>query len=143
MIRYTSSLEGIAPEGLTGFFAGWPSPPTPETHLEILRGSSHVVLAVDSGRVVGFVTAISDGVQSAHIPLLEVLPDWQGQGIGGELTRRMLAALGEFYAIDLVCDPDLSPFYAKYGMREAGAMVVRNYSRQSGRAPSGGETETP
>ena len=34
----------------------------------------------DAGRVVGFVTAISDGVLSAYIPLLEVLPEYQGAG---------------------------------------------------------------
>ena len=81
---YTSSLEGITPEQLEGFFFGWPNPPSPRTHPRILKGSSHVVLGLDGERVVGFVNAISDGVLSAYIPLLEVRPPYQGRGVGSE-----------------------------------------------------------
>jgi ribosomal protein S18 acetylase RimI-like enzyme len=134
-IRYIESLDGIRPELLGGFFVGWPSPPTPETHLEILHGSSHVVLAIDegSGSVVGFVTAVSDGLLSGYIPLLEVLPSHRGRGIGGELMRRMMERLADLYMVDLVCDSDLEAFYERLGMRPAHAMVVRRHERQSGR----------
>jgi ribosomal protein S18 acetylase RimI-like enzyme len=137
-IRYTCTTEGVTPQQLDGFFEGWPNPPSPEAHLRLLEGSDHVVLAVDGdrGRVVGFITAISDGVLSAHIPLLEVLPAYRGAGIGSELVRRMLAQLQDLYAIDLICDTDVQPFYARLGMRPAPAMMVRNYERQSGSSPS-------
>ena len=73
---------------LQGFFVGWPNPPQPEQHLTLLQQSSHVVIAkTDDGQVVGFVTAISDGVVAAHIPLLEVLPDFQRQGVGSRRCR--------------------------------------------------------
>jgi ribosomal protein S18 acetylase RimI-like enzyme len=135
-IRYCSTTEGITPERLQGFFVGWPNPPSPETHLRLLDNSDHTVLAVDrdTGQVVGFITAISDGVLTAHIPLLEVLPECRGAGIGSELVRRMLEQLGDLYAIDLLCDADVQPFYARLGMRPAQAMMVRNYARQSGAA---------
>jgi ribosomal protein S18 acetylase RimI-like enzyme len=134
MIRYTTSLEEIRPEMLTGFFVGWPNPPSSETHLRILRNSSHVVLAVDdaAGRVVGFVTALSDGILSAYIPMLEVLPDYKGQGVGTELIRRMMTHLKSLYMVDTVCDPELRSFYEQCGMRAATAMIVRNYDRQAG-----------
>jgi ribosomal protein S18 acetylase RimI-like enzyme len=93
----------------------------------LLRGSSHVVLARDGRRVVGFITAISDGVLSAYIPLLEVLPDHQGRGIGKELTRRLLAQLEGLYMVDLSCDEDLVPFYEPLGlMRLDAALGIRN-----------------
>jgi ribosomal protein S18 acetylase RimI-like enzyme len=127
VIEYTDSLDGVEPEHLEGFFVGWPSLPTPERHLEILRGSSAVVLAREGERVVGFVTAISDGVLSAYIPLLEVLPDCQGRGIGSELIRRLLAKLGDLYMIDLQCDEELDPFYSRLGFQSFGrAMGIRN-----------------
>ncbi len=134
MITYTTSLEGITPDNLRGFFVGWPQPPTPETHLRLLRGSSQVVLALDdtTGSVVGFITAVSDGVLSAYIPLLEVLPAYQHQGIGGELVRRLLDDLRHLYMIDLVCDPDMQPFYERFGLRSYHAMLKRNYDRQAG-----------
>jgi ribosomal protein S18 acetylase RimI-like enzyme len=92
-----------------------------------LRGSSHVVLACDGRRVVGFVTAISDGVLSAYIPLLEVVPEYQHRGIGRELTRRLLAQLDGLYMIDLSCDEDVVPFYERLGLeRLDAAMGLRN-----------------
>ena len=91
--------------------------PSPERHLALLRGSHAVELALEGDAVVGFVTAISDGVLSAFIPLLEVLPAYQHQGIGTELVRRLLLQLDDFYMIDLCCDSDLEPFYSALGFQ--------------------------
>jgi len=134
MVKYVYDLGSIQAEQLQGFFVDWPNPPKPDTHLKLLHGSSHVVLAVDeaNGRVVGFITAISDGVLSAYIPLLEVLPEWKGRGIGQELTRRMLDELRHLYMIDLLCDTELQSFYRRLGMLPATGMMIRNYDRQSG-----------
>jgi ribosomal protein S18 acetylase RimI-like enzyme len=127
-VEYTDRLEGIEPSRLEGFFAAWPNPPSPERHLELLRGSAAVVLARDGEQVVGFVNAISDGVLSAYIPLLEVLPDYQGRGIGSELVRRLVATLQSLYMIDLCCDAELEPFYRRLGFRTLDrGMGIRNY----------------
>ena len=134
MIRYTDTIEGIGADALHGFFEGWPNPPTPSRHLDLLRGSAHVWLAIDddSGAVVGFVNALSDGVLSAFVPLLEVLPSHRGRGIGAELVRRMTATLGDLYAIDVVCDDDVAPFYERLGYTRYGAMIRRDYANQGG-----------
>ena len=134
MISFTDSVEGITPDQLDGFFVGWINPPSTETHLKLLVNSDHLVLAIDdeTGSVVGFVTAISDGVLAASIPLLEVLPAYQGQGIGTELMRRTLEKLSGLYAIDLMCDPELQPFYSRLGMIPSSGMIIRHYTRQSG-----------
>ena len=134
MIRYLNTANGIRPNQLSGFFDGWPSPPTPETHLAIMSGSYRVVLALDDDRdtVVGFITAVSDGVLAAYIPLLEILPPYRRRGIGRELVTRMQEELGELYMVDLVCDEAMEPFYASLGMKPAHAMSVRRYDRQSG-----------
>ena len=135
-MRFITSVDHISPSQLHGFFVGWPNPPSPETHLAILRRSDAVVLAVDdeSGQVIGFVNALSDGVLSAFIPLLEVLPAYQGRGIGSELVRRLLAQLSDLYAVDLLCDADVQPFYARLGLQPAQGMMLRRYERQAGRA---------
>ena len=110
-VVYTESLDGISPASLRGFFVGWPFHPAPETHLRILEGSDHVILALDeeSRQVVGFINALTDGVLVGYIPLLEVLPEYQGRGIGSELVRRMQARLGYLFGIDLLCDPEMQP----------------------------------
>jgi len=133
-VDYRADADGIHPDQLAGFFEGWPDPPSPGTHLRILRGSSHVVVAVDpaAGRVVGFVTAVSDGVLAAYLPLLEVLPAYRGRGIGSELVRRVLDTLRDHYMVDVVCDPDVVPFYQRLGLRAATGASVRRFERQSG-----------
>ena len=138
-VRFTTSLEGITAEDLTGgFWVGWPAPPSPKTHLQMLHGSDSVVLAVHDGAppgsppVVGFVNAIGDGVLAAYLPYLEVLPAWQGQGIGSELVRRILAALAPRYMVDLVCDEELVPFYERLGLVPYRAMIRRDRSALQG-----------
>ncbi len=144
-IQFLTSVEHIQAHQLQGFFVDWPNPPSPETHLRLLRQSDEVVLALDqeTGQVVGFVTALTDRVLSAYIPLLEVLPVYQGQGIGQELMQRMLQRLRELYMVDLVCDPALVPFYQALGMQPATAMILRRYERQAGPAPKGSGGDEP
>jgi ribosomal protein S18 acetylase RimI-like enzyme len=134
MISYLDSAEGITSDQLDGFFVGWPDPPSPATHAKLLVSSDYIVLAVDdeTGNVVGFITAISDGVLAVFIPLLEVLPAYRGRGIGSELVRRMLDKLSAYYAVDLACDLELQSFYDRFGMKPSTGMYTRNYERQSG-----------
>ncbi|MCK4871755.1 MAG: GNAT family N-acetyltransferase [Phycisphaerales bacterium] len=132
--RYTDSLDAITPNMLTGFFEGWPNPPSPATHLQILRSSAHIVLAIDDerNRVIGFINAISDGILSAYIPLLEVLPEHRRQGVGTELVSRMLGTFHDLYMIDLTCDPGTQPFYESCGMMRSTGMMCRDFAHQSG-----------
>jgi GNAT superfamily N-acetyltransferase len=134
MIRYTDDVEEIFSSAaqLVGFFVGWPTHPSPERHEQILRGSSKVWFVFNGERCVGFINALSDGVFYAYIPLLEVLPEYQGRGIGAELVRRMDETLKDHYALDLVCDPSLAPFYQRGGFIEYTAMIKRRYERQRG-----------
>ncbi len=131
MVVYRDEVSTLTADRLGGgFFEGWPNPPTPERHLAHLRGCEAVELAVDeaSGNVVGYVSALGDGVSVAFIPLLEVLPAWRGQGIGTELMRRMLARLGDRLAVDLVCDEDVVPFYQRLGGTPGRAVLWRRRS---------------
>lgn len=91
------------------------------------------MLAIDNSdhKVVGFINAIGDGIMSAYIPLLEVLPEYRGQGIGSQLVRRMLDKLKNLYMVDLTCDPELQSFYLRLGMRRSVGMMIRNFDRQS------------
>ena len=134
MMIYKNALDGITSDRLNGFFVDWPNPPSPETHLKLLKNSSKVVIAFDetTNQVVGFITAISDGVLSAYIPLFEVLPEFKNKGIGKELVNRMLKELDHIYMIDLCCDDDLVPYYDKFGMMKTNGMIFRNYKMQAG-----------
>ncbi len=135
-VEYFHTLDGILPEQLTGFFEGWPNPPSPSTHLTLLRNSDEVVLAVDtaSGNVIGLITVLTDRVLSAFIPLLEVRADFRENGIGAELVRRATAQVQSLYMVDLLCDETVQPFYESLGFTYATGACLRCYENQSGQA---------
>lgn len=130
--RYTEELDGLKMG--QGFFEGWPNPPNEQIHRKILKGSYLSLVAVDTDKrcIVGFINAISDGVLSAYIPLLEVLPAYRKQGIGALLVKRVLDELSHIYMVDLCCDQELQDYYARLGMVKSHGMILRNYQAQGG-----------
>ncbi|WP_330274522.1 GNAT family N-acetyltransferase [Lentzea sp. NBC_00516] len=128
MISYSTDLSGLTEADLAGFFVGWPTPPSPAQHLAVLRGSYRVVIARSQDEVAGFVNMISDGVLTAFVPWLEVRPSFQGQGIGTELMRRIVAEAAHLYSVDLTCDDSLRPYYERLGMSALTGMGLRNRS---------------
>ncbi|MFF2654528.1 GNAT family N-acetyltransferase [Streptomyces sp. NPDC058045] len=136
VIRYVEDMTEVDEGMLGGFFVGWPRGASVAQHLAVLRGSFRAVVAVDegTGRVVGFVNLISDGVLTAAIPWLEVLPAYQRRGIGAELVRRVLVGTEGFYSVDLLCDGPLLPYYERFGM-----VPVQGAALRRGAALEGGD----
>lgn len=128
--QYNETMDSL--EIADGFFDGWPNPPSKVVHRQILNNSYMSFVAIDEGRIIGFINVISDGVLSAYIPLLEVVDAYKGQGIGTRLVEKVIEAMRDLYMIDVACDDDVVPFYAKFDMMRGNAMSVRNYGRQSG-----------
>jgi GNAT superfamily N-acetyltransferase len=89
-------------------------------------------LDTTTGTIVGFITAITDRVLAAYIPLLEILPEYQHQQIGKTLVMKMLEQLSRYHMVDLPCDTNLQPFYEQFGMQCATGMFFRNYDKQTG-----------
>lgn len=129
MIKYTTNINNINETNLGGFFVGWAAPLDTNKHYELLKNSTFIVQAIDDERdkVVGFITALSDMVNSSFIPLLEVLPEYQKRGIGRELVERMLGLLDNINCVDLMCDEDMQSFYQKFDMLKSRGMVIRRY----------------
>ncbi|MEX1378349.1 MAG: GNAT family N-acetyltransferase [Eubacteriales bacterium] len=124
-IKYQNTLENISPKMLDSFCVGWSKPLDGEKIFAILENSYKFSLAMDNKKVVGFVQAISDKVKFAFIPMLEVLPEYQGKGIGTELMKNILSQLECIDNIDLICDAELQPYYEKLGMMKYTGMVIR------------------
>lgn len=133
-IRISTRLDGITASQLEGgFWEGWPSHPAPDRHLELLHASLAVAVALDGDEVVGFATAVGDGILCAYIPLLEVLPSHRGYGIGTRLITALIDELAPCYMIDAACDDDVVPFYHRLGFTRTNAMIRRDYTFQAGR----------
>ena len=54
------------------------------------------------------------------------MPEYQGQGIGQELLRRIVSELDGMYSIDLACDEHLIGYYERLGFVQGTAMIMRN-----------------
>jgi len=128
MIKYIDRTDMLKPHQLRNFFQNWTSPPNPEIHLKILQNSYKCWLAFDENKCVGFINAISDHVFYSFIPLLEVLPEYQGKGIGTKLVKLMLESLRDMYAVDLICEENLVGFYSKFEFERCVGLVKRNFT---------------
>jgi ribosomal protein S18 acetylase RimI-like enzyme len=131
MITYIENIDGITPKRLEGLLAHWDFVPSQDTLLQVLRGSSHILIALDSETrdVLGYITALSDGVSCGYISHLEVRATHRNKGIGTQLVRRMLAKLQSLYGIYLGCAPALEEFYEKLGFQKMTAMSNRKRNR--------------
>lgn len=70
-----------------------------------------------NGRLVGFCRAITDGRFLAVILDVVMEPELRGRGGGQRLMEAMLGRpeLAAVDSIELVCQPDLVPFYERFG----------------------------
>jgi len=132
-IRFSNDCSTLSLSQLSGFFQEWPSPPPAETLLRILQRSSYSVIATEDStfQVVGYIVALSDGMISAFVPMLEVLPPYRHQGIGSALVRRMMNNLKSLPVIDLVCNVTLSSFYRGQDFSRYFAKVQYQYCPNS------------
>lgn len=127
MISYRDRVDDIPAEAFDGFCVGWMAPLSGTALKKVLESSHHFWLAMDNEKVVGFVNALSDGVLSAFIPLLEVRPEYQGKGIGKELMAKIVATYNNLYMIDLLCDESLAAYYGPMGFVKVTGMARRNF----------------
>ena len=98
----------------------WSSADKPAELRDALMNSHSLVTAWDDRRLVGLGNAISDGHLVVYYPHLLVDPDYQRQGIGTELMRRLMANYEGFHQHVLIADGRAIDFYRKCGFTRAG-----------------------
>ena len=127
MIEYKIN-DRIIPDELDTFFQNWKSSPSPETKSKLLSGSDLVITARENGKLVGFLTAVSDGAMHAFISLLEVLESHQNKRIGKHLMELAISNFKGYYDIVLITDQDKGEFYKKSGFKEIYGMHIRDFT---------------
>ena len=110
---------------------------------ELVRSSSLVFSAVrvPSDELVGFARVLTDGVTLALVLDVMVSQAWRGRGVGGKLMGAVLAhpLIGEVESVELVCQPELLPFYARWGFSDqvGAARLLRRTTRAELLGPAG------
>ncbi|WP_426446607.1 GNAT family N-acetyltransferase [Paenibacillus sp. S-38] len=96
---------------------------TPERLHLALQGSWHIVTACRDGRLAASGRLVSDGVLQCFVCDMIVLPEYQGQGIGGGILQRLLdySRSHGIRWVQLACAQGRRGFYEKYGFKERAA----------------------
>jgi len=99
-----------------------------EKVITIFNTATHVIIAKDQGKVIGFARAMSDGVFNAAIYDVMVDVAHQNQGIGQEIIRNILVYLGELSCVHLVATTGYEGFYRQLGFKnlKTGMAVYTN-----------------
>jgi len=86
------------------------------------------IVAEDDGRIVGIGQIKPHGDSSRELASIAVIPERQGQGIGGEITRTLVAsANGPLY---LTCRQPLETYYTRFGFRRIDPDEMTPYFRR-------------
>lgn len=99
-----------------------------ETVERLIREASRVVGLYDGGRQIGFCRAFTDGVASAYLADVYVLPAYRGRGLGEQLVREMIEH-GPYAGVTwLLHTTDMHPLYRKFGFEEPNYKVLERRS---------------
>ena len=124
---------------LMELFAGqwWTAGRSREQMDAVLAGSQVVISAVHvpTDRLVGFARVLTDLTIVALVLDVMVAEDCRGHGVGARLMDTVVAdrALRHVQSIELVCQPRLFAFYARWGFTEqvGGSRLMRRTENQA------------
>jgi GNAT superfamily N-acetyltransferase len=89
---------------------------TPHDLAKALKQSAFMVSAYEEGHLVGFGRVVTDSIHAMIYDLI-VAPDYQRQGIGGEILDRLVKRCQEAHIrdIQLFCAAGKREFYERHG----------------------------
>ncbi|WP_336458464.1 GNAT family N-acetyltransferase [Ferroacidibacillus organovorans] len=85
---------------------------------KVFNASTHVTLAMDNDRVIGFGQALSDGVFNAAIYDVVVHSNYQGMGIGKMIMNDLLQHLRNISCVHLISTTANEDFYRSLGLKK-------------------------
>ena len=99
-----------------------------ETVERLIKEASRVVGLYDGDRQIGFCRAFTDGVASAYLADVYVLPEYRGRGLGEALVGELFES-GPYAAVTwLLHTTDMHPLYRKLGFEDPSYKVLERRS---------------
>ena len=132
MITYSEEKK-LTKEQVQQLFlsVNWVSGNYPERLYKALMNSSTVLTVWDDDKLVGLTRVLDDTEMLAQIHYVLVHPDYQGQGIAGEMIEYIKEKYKNFLYIEGMPEDKANvPFYVKHGfsvMENGAAIQICNY----------------
>ena len=96
---------------------------------KMLHGANLTLTAWDGGRLVGIARSLTDFAYCCYLSDLAIDADYQKQGIGRELVRRVHEIIGPEVMLLLLSVPDAMPYYPHIGFTKVENGWVINRTR--------------
>lgn len=125
------------PQLMELFAAGWWTADRASDDVAAMLEASDLVFALvhrPDDRLVGFARVLTDGVYLAVVLDVLVAPDARGSGVGAMLMDAVVRhpRLAAVRSVELVCQPELLPFYRRWGFTEqVGRSTLMRLTRSS------------
>ena len=102
----------------------WISGQYPKRLYKALLNSSTVLTAWDGNRLAGLIRVLDDSEMVAYMHYVLVHPDYQGQGIAGQLVERIKEKYKDYLYLELMPEERKNAgFYEKHGFQIMGNAV--------------------
>ena len=124
-VEFKSDCEGIEWEEIHTLLkdAGMATYP-PEVLQKAFERSYAVVFLLKDEKIIGSGRAISDGAYQAALYDFAVLPEYQGRGLGSQITNAILERVGHCNII-LYASPGKEPFYERFSFKRMRTGMAR------------------
>lgn len=99
--------------------AEWSSANKPDQLHRGLSNSDAIVTAWKDSELIGLANAISDGHLVVYYPHVVVHPNYQGNGIGREMMRRLMLHYEDFHQHSILADKDAVGFFERCGFQRS------------------------
>ena len=109
---------------------GWKTAEYPNCLHHAIQNSDYVMSVWDAGKLIGLISAISDGYINVFITYLLVHPDYQKTGLGTKMMRDFLRKFDGFGRRILTTELDKKEYYEKFGFSVEGiAMFNKDWKK--------------
>lgn len=118
-IQY-KDIKKFSEEELKELFlsVNWSSGNYPDRLVIAMKNSGTVYSAWDGSKLVGLINALDDGIMTAYIHYLLIMPEYQHLGIGKELIKRITDKYQSYLRIVLIAYDKEVGFYKHCGFEK-------------------------